>query len=979
MPRPAVPHSAAEAPRRGRPRALRPAPPRAGRGHPASSEAAAAEAASAAAALEAEVAALLRVDLPRAAELAQQAAALARRRPDAAHRAFALRAQGNVLWFQGQHRPAAVAHARAARLFAVAGLPLEQARTLSSSIQPLILAGAYARARAAGRRAKQIFQAQRDPMRLARLEINLGNIDHRRDRFRPALLHYQHAYEQLLALGPQSAGDGERTLDVEGVIAALHNIAMCSIVVNDYARARQAHAQARELCLRHHLPRGVIQADYNIAYLHYFRGDYARAIEMLSAARRAAQEINDPYLAALCPLDLAEIYVELHLAGEAAELAADAQRRFSELGMGYEAAKALASQAIALCQQGQALTATEMFTRARAAFVREANQSWPAMMDLYRAIAFFREERWFEARRDARAALRAFGRSPLPGRALSCRLLLAQLDLQAGDLAAARRQAAAAQAAITGREPPLLRQQAHQTLGEIAERGGHPLAAAQHYLAGQKILESLRGAIHGEELKISFLRQRLAVYEHFAGLCADPEAAAALGPLGDPGELAWHAIEQAKSRALRDRLAAPAPTPPPSAHASRSPLVARIRALREELHWYHHRLQAEQMAPHPAPARLAALQAAAEQRERQFLRALRQLPPETAAGAGWAAPAAPLPQVQACLRPQTTLIEYFRVRDRLYAAIVPPAGRLELVPLTVASRVGRELQGLRLQLSKFRLGPAYAAQFAAPLLRATQAHLASLYHELIAPLRPRLHTPRLLIVPHEQLHAVPFHALYDGNAYLLDTFICSYAPSATLYARATAGAAPAGPPVIFGIADEHNPAIAAEAQAIAQGLPEAELRLDAAATRAELQRLGAGSRWIHIATHGVFRRDNPLFSSIRLGDGDLNLYDLEALRLPAELITLSGCSTGLATTDGGDEQMGLARGLLAAGGRNLLLTLWDVQDGSTAQFMPAFYGRLARGASPAEALQATMRQLRDSYAHPFYWAPFQLIATQAGA
>ncbi|MGH9491397.1 MAG: CHAT domain-containing protein [Terriglobales bacterium] len=943
-----------------------------------------------AAQLDQEVAEQLRVDLRRAAELAAQARELARRHPERAIRAYALRARGNVLWFQGQHRRAAAAQARAAALFSTAGKPVEAARALSSSIQPLILCGEYARARAAGRCAQRIFAAHGEATRLARLEINLGNIDHRQDRFPQALAHYQRAYDHLLALGPRpAAGGAARQADIEGIIAALHNIAMCSIVTNDYVRARQAHAQARQLCVDHHLPRGVIQADYNIAYLHYFRGDYARAIEMLRAAREAAQRLDDPYLAALCPLDLAEIYVELHLPGEAIDLAEDAERRFAALGMGYEAAKARASHGVALCQQGQGMAAAELFAQARAAFVREKNLVWPALMDLYCGIALHREGRWFEARRDAEAALAFFSAHPLPGRVLACRLLLAQLELDNGQLAAAREQARAARTAMDGREPPLLRQQARRLLGEIAERSGRPRAAARHYLAGQKILESLRGAIHGEELKISFLRQRLAVYENLAGLCADPAVAAELAPLGPVKELAWHCIEQAKSRALRDRVAAAGTAAgdgsggeAPAAGAGgapRSALVARIRALREDLQWYHHRLQAEQLAAEPAPAaRLATLQQAAEQRERQFIRALRQLPATAdAAGLGLDPQPVTIAAMQASLGPATTLVEFFRVREQILAAVLPPRGSLELVPLTLRARIQREMEGLRLQLSKFRLGPAYTAQFAAPLRRATEAHLAALYAELFAPLRGLLRTRELLIVPHEELHTLPFHAFHDGRGHLLDAYAIAYAPSATLYARpgAAGGAAASGAPLVLGVPDEQHPGIAAEAQAVAAQLPGARMHLGVAASREALAREGPNSRILHIATHGVFRPDNPLFSAIHLGDGPLQLHDLYALRLPAELITLSGCSTGLAAGDAGDERLGLARGLLAAGARNLLLTLWDVQDGSTAAFMQAFYPHLAAGATPAAALRAAMQAMRERYPHPFYWAPFQLLTT----
>jgi CHAT domain-containing protein len=145
------------------------------------------------------------------------------------------------------------------------------------------------------------------------------------------------------------------------------------------------------------------------------------------------------------------------------------------------------------------------------------------------------------------------------------------------------------------------------------------------------------------------------------------------------------------------------------------------------------------------------------------------------------------------------------------------------------------------------------------------------------------------------------------------------------------------------------------------------------ATAGQLQRHGAESRFVHVATHGMFRRDNPMFSSIRLGDGPLSVYDLFELRLPAELVTLSGCGTGLSVVVGGDEQLGLVRGLLYAGARAVLLTLWDVDDSSTADFMKEFYGRLQNGWSKARAVQEGMRELRHRYPHPFYWAPFALI------
>jgi CHAT domain-containing protein len=144
-------------------------------------------------------------------------------------------------------------------------------------------------------------------------------------------------------------------------------------------------------------------------------------------------------------------------------------------------------------------------------------------------------------------------------------------------------------------------------------------------------------------------------------------------------------------------------------------------------------------------------------------------------------------------------------------------------------------------------------------------------------------------------------------------------------------------------------------------------------------RAGSQARLIHIATHGTFRQDNPMFSGIRLGDSYLSLYDLYQLKFNAELITLSGCATGLNVVAAGDELLGLIRGFLYAGAQSLLLTLWDVHDGSTSQFMTSFYRRLCDGQDRAVAFQSAVRELRETYPHPYYWAPFMLVGKVSAA
>jgi CHAT domain-containing protein len=189
----------------------------------------------------------------------------------------------------------------------------------------------------------------------------------------------------------------------------------------------------------------------------------------------------------------------------------------------------------------------------------------------------------------------------------------------------------------------------------------------------------------------------------------------------------------------------------------------------------------------------------------------------------------------------------------------------------------------------------------------------------------------------------------------------------------TKQAGSSGASLIMGVPDSLTPFIVDEVQAVASVLPDPHVFLGAEATAGQLHSHGMESRFVHIATHGMFRRDNPMFSSIRLGDGPLSVYDLYELRLSAELVTLSGCGTGLSVVVGGDEQLGLVRGLLYAGARGVLLTLWDAYDSSTADFMKVFYGHLQDGWSKARAAQEGMRQIRERHPHPFYWAPFALM------
>jgi CHAT domain-containing protein len=143
-------------------------------------------------------------------------------------------------------------------------------------------------------------------------------------------------------------------------------------------------------------------------------------------------------------------------------------------------------------------------------------------------------------------------------------------------------------------------------------------------------------------------------------------------------------------------------------------------------------------------------------------------------------------------------------------------------------------------------------------------------------------------------------------------------------------------------------------------------------------------RYIHFATHAVVDSARPELSGIALSrfnkygqeqESFLRLNDIFNLRLPAELVVLSGCSTGLGRELRGEGLIGLTRGFMYAGAARVMVSLWDVNDEATAEFMTRFYrAMLVQKLTPAAALKTTQTSMAKDkrWSAPYYWAAFVL-------
>lgn len=915
----------------------------------------------AAAAIQARLTAALYVDLKSARALAKLAWDFAAAQPhDELARAYALRGSAHIAYVEGFHEQAAESYELAARAFTALGEEVEAARTQSSGLQSLILTSQYDRAHAWAAQAEAIFLKHGDILRLARLDSNTGNIYFRQDRARDAVARYRRALD-----GFRSAGDPK------DIAAVLSNLAVAHTNLGAFREALAAYDEAREHCRRHGLARLAAQADYNIAYLYFLRGEYAEARRLYQISRRHCKQAGDAYHLALCDLDEAEMSLELNLTHEGESLARRAAARFDELGMRYERAKALVSLAVAGSQKGELSSADRILKHARELFVLENNQVWPALIDLLRAVLAFHGARYAAASSLSSAAWKTLAGTQMPGRAAHCQILRGRLWLREGQFDRARATSRDALQRLGGDAPPSLRFHAKLLEGEAEEAQGRWPEALACYEAARREVEDLRGRLDTEDLRISILKDKLAVYEGLVSLHLEaPSLASKSGKV----EQALLYVQQAKSRSLADRLLHIGGQP--DDHGGASP---KIETLRQDLTWCYRQIELAllmERAGNPL-APVAELRARARTIEAELLQlhsAAQQA--RRTAGDGLLQPAGSAAELSAAIPQGAVLLEYFECRGRLYLFLVSRK-EIKVQPLGPIAPARQSMKLLQFQLGKYRTNPGPAGMDAG--LAATRHHLTSLQSSLLGPACDYLQKfDRWIIAPHRHLHGIPFAALEKDGACLQDRIDLLHTPSASVFAacRKRAPIPAAAPSWVIAVPDEHNPDIEREAALVRAAVPDARAIVGSGATLAAFQNAASRCSILHLAAHGVFRRDNPMFSSIQLADGPLSLLDLSHTRLEAGLVTLSACNTGSAVSVGGDELLGLMRGFLAAGARNLLVSLWEVDDNSTARLMAGFYHHLIDNKThPALALGKAAAEIRREQPHPYFWAPFILVGS----
>ncbi len=539
--------------------------------------------------------------------------------------------------------------------------------------------------------------------------------------------------------------------------------------------------------------------------------------------------------------------------------------------------------------------------------------------------------------------------------------------------------------------------------GQIFRDTARTEEAAKAFREAVDVIESIRSDFELPENKEGYLSARLEAYEDLIHVTLKDKKIAE----------AFEYAQRSKARGFLDTLAEmrveTSRTLPPDLQERKENVINQLVEIQSQIN-------EEKQKENPQNAKLQQLEKNRMDFEEQYstiLLEIRRQNPQVAE-AQYPQPTS-LKQAQALLDDQTILLEYFVGQSStiLFAVTREDANVYHLA--------GEEnLSVLISQIRDVIQKPDHAFQISERSHTKFVQSAGELYAKLISPAKALIQDKKLVIIsPDGPLHYLPFECLLtvttDATSpnfarlpYLGREYQIQYVPSVSVFSLfserktspedterkqflafadpafgdssnrpnslvrewvGTLGPLPYSRPEVEGIARLYS----ADKTSVYIGSQASEKKLK----QLDLQNY----KYVHFASHGLIDEEMPQFSSLILRhddeeDGYLTVREVFDLKLNADLVVLSACKTGLGKRIRGEGVSGLSRAFLCAGTPSVLVSLWNVYDRSTADFMKTFYENMEkRKLNKADALkEARLQMIRSSkYSHPYYWASFVLI------
>lgn len=819
-------------------------------------------------------------------------------------------------------------------------------------------------------------------------------------------------YERILAMYPTIADHDEtfikRAIALAQVAYAL-NLSWLGELEKAYQLQQEAWSSFASLQERSM----VANCEINLANLDYTLGYYGSSLRRYYYAQDILiqNSIDNPDMIGEIKQQIANTLVKLNRADEACQLCSEAIEIYRQSGTSLQTSNALLEYASALVAARRLKEALAALDEARMLFDRGGFEHYASTTQLQQAEIFLEMGAFAEAYNTASGIRPFFEAQGLVARTVRASIVMVSALIEQAQQAG-KKQEREQQSMLLQQSLQLCKQVALQArqhhlqeevyksqylLGRIFALQGDLHKAKWHYGAAiaqiERILDDLV-----YDLSPSFLRTAWQVYEDMIGLCLQQ----------GQSQLAFDHLERARSMALRQYLTRSKTLSHEAdeqqehifLNASRTGAGIMLQ-LQDELKTWQERyrdystLLANIHTAVSSVVDQTVIQAEIKRCEAKISELFERLYlQQTVAQPGMRLKKsekgdrkyAGIAELRQHLLPDQLLLAYFLSKERL---IIFAATKNQLVTAEQADGAKQLKRLLPLLHASLQVKGWPDPQ--RPPHETTRQILKKLYDLLIAPVASHLLMAGsyLTIVPYGPLHSLPFHALYNGSRFLIENFQVSYLPAASLvqsgiyeYDQQAQETETTESPLIFGYSGHGHLQRALEEAKTLAALLNGRCYLENEATITRLIAEAPGSPIIHVATHGHSRLDAPNFSSVLLADGRFNAIDAFSLDLKAcELVTLSGCETGLALSGGGDEQLGLGRAFLAAGAKSLVMSLWPVEDNATSELMQLFYQNLLDGESKVQALQAAqcslIQRTDTGYTHPYYWAAFRLVGNVA--
>ena len=831
------------------------------------------------------------------------------------------------------------------------------AATQVSKLIALSMLGRYEEAIECGLRARAVFLSYNDFLAAGKIEHNIGNLHFRRDRYHDAEFFQSAARDRFAALDDQ-----KQLATVNNCLANTHAL------LHKFKSAEDLFDQALKQAVAAGQPVTLAGIEGNIGLFALLQGRYDRALDFLERSRQRYTSLELTIQALLAEHEIADAYLELNLAAEALAIYERVIPVFAEHGLRAEQARAQAYGGRALMLLGRTKEAQKWLHQAQRLYAAEENPVGAAMVELTHAQLLYREGKFEGARIMAAQAEPALLMSGSWQRLLLARWLRSEADRAMGNVGPARELLEQTLEEAEAHGQPQIAERCFSSLGAIALDEGDLDLAEVKFKKAIELTEELRSPLPGEEFRTAFFSNRMSPYHELTRLCLAKGDEGAVEALGF--------VERARSRALADALAGRITLSTEARDDFETHLEGQVEKLREELNYLYNQIHRSVRGAVQIPESNSELESALLERERKLLEITRQLQHRGARGdrTSEGEDDFSIARLQSALGAERALVEYTTIDDKLIAFVVTDQHVEVVRDLGSESEIVAEIERCRFQIDTLRYGSTQVRTHLPALTERTRRHLRSLYDRLLRTIEANIGERELVIVPHRALHYLPFQALHDGESYLVERRQVSFAPSAVVLQQCLDRPKyDFQKALLLGVADEQIPGVHKELRALERIFPQARLFLDKAATAEVLRENSTNVDVLHLACHANFRSDNPLFSSVKLGDGWFTARDAYGLKLNCGLVTLSACETGMNALAPGEELMGLARGFLSAGSPTVMMSLWTIDDEATTELMTTFYDELAATKSPAAALRNAQVKLLHHRPHPFFWSPFVLV------